>query len=48
MLLIVGIEEEAKRREIRKKKEEKRCVTHLEAHVGGVIWVHGLLNNLAV
>lgn len=28
MLLIIGIEEEAKRRKFRKEKEEKICVAH--------------------
>ena len=48
MLLIVGIVEGAKIREIRKEKEEKICVAHLEAHVVEDIWVLGLLNKLAV
>lgn len=48
MLLIIGIVIVAKRREIRREKEEKRCVAHLEAQFGGDIWILGLLNTLAM
>ncbi len=48
MLLIIGIVIEAKRREIRKEKEEKRYVAHLEAQFGGNVWILGLLNKLAM
>lgn len=47
-LLIIGIVAEARRREIRKEKEEKRCVAHLEALVGATGWIHCLLNILVV
>lgn len=47
-LLVIGIVVEAKRREIRKERKEKRCVAHLEAGFGVKVWILGLLNALVM